>query len=196
MKTTLIDKIKSDLLKEGLPLRTQSSRRWLNSKMRQLKGTAVSPILDNPQKSKLKTRIEIGKMYFFVYDPKHKQTLPYYDMFPLVFPVEPYSDGFLGINLHYIDPSSRIRLLDKLYSIASNQSFDSKTKLKISYSVLSNSLRFFESTPCIKRYLYSQLDSPFMEVSSDEWEIAALLPVSGFVKSSDNKVWKQSRKKF
>ena len=29
----------------------------------------------------------IGKMYFFIYDPKHKDTLPMYDRFPLVFPI-------------------------------------------------------------------------------------------------------------
>ena len=30
----------------------------------------------------------IGKMFFFEYDPKHKATLPIYDRFPLVFPIE------------------------------------------------------------------------------------------------------------
>jgi len=196
MAKSLIETVKDDLTKQGHAMRTGKARTWLKGKMSQLKGTAVTPILDNPDRKKLKTKIEIGKMYFFVYDPKTKDKLPYYDLFPLVFPIEPYGDGFLGINLHYIDQSSRLQLLDNLYSITTNNNFDTRTKLKISYSILSSSSRYLKAMPCIKRYLYSHMNSPFLQVDSEEWEIAALLPVSGFVKASDNKVWKQSRKKF
>jgi len=43
-----------------------------------------------------------GRLNMFFYDPKFKKTLPYYDTFPLVLPLERYDDGFLGINLHYL----------------------------------------------------------------------------------------------
>ena len=56
----------------------------------------------------------IGKMFFFWYDPKHKKTLPVYDRFPLVFPIERYTDGFLGLNLHYLSWGERSVLLNKL----------------------------------------------------------------------------------
>ena len=36
-----------------------------------------------------------GALNMFVYGPKHKKKLPYYDTFPLVLPIENYSDGFL-----------------------------------------------------------------------------------------------------
>ena len=55
-----------------------------------------------------------GRLNMFIYDPKFKKTLPYYDTFPLVLPLEKYSDGFLGINLHYLPIPLRIRLLDRL----------------------------------------------------------------------------------
>ena len=47
-------------------------------------------------------KLEIGQMYAFRYNPKHKQTLPYYDTFPLVIISEPLPTGFSGIILHYI----------------------------------------------------------------------------------------------
>ena len=50
------------------------------------------------------TRTNVGKMYMFFYDAKYKDTLPFFDIFPLVFPIEFYSEGFLGINLHYLPP--------------------------------------------------------------------------------------------
>ena len=56
----------------------------------------------------------LGNMYFFYYNPKHKKTLPWYDTFPLVFPVDLYPDGFLGLNFHYLNPKWRAMLLDRV----------------------------------------------------------------------------------
>jgi hypothetical protein len=54
----------------------------------------------------------------------------------------------------------------------------------------------FEATPCIKRYLFTQIESRFLEITADEWDIAALLPVESFVGASTSKVYADSRKKF
>ena len=70
-----------------------------------------------------------GNLNMFFYDPKFKKTLPYYDRFPLVLPIERYSDGFLGINLHYLPIPLRIRLLDELMDYSTDTKFDSKTKI-------------------------------------------------------------------
>ena len=51
----------------------------------------------------------------FVYGPKHAKKLPYYDTFPLVLPLERYSDGFLGMNFHYLPIPLRMRLLDRMF---------------------------------------------------------------------------------
>lgn len=195
-KKTLIDKIKEDLAREGIAARTTKSRNWLRSKMMQLKGNVVTPLLDDPKRSDLRRNINIGKMYFYIYDPKHKDKLPYYDLFPLVIPIEEYNDGFLGLNLHYISPNARLSLLSKLDEIVTNKNYNNQARLRISYQFLKSNRRFFESMPCIKRYLYSHMNSPFLLVKPEEWEIAAMLPVAGFVKATENKVWKDSRTKF
>ena len=54
----------------------------------------------------------------FVYGPKHAKKLPYYDTFPLVLPLERYSDGFLGMNFHYLPIPLRMKLLDKIFDFA------------------------------------------------------------------------------
>ena len=64
-----------------------------------------------------------GKLNMFFYDPKLKQKLPYYDIFPLVLPLKRYSDGFLGINFHYLPIPLRVRLLDKLTDYSNNDNF-------------------------------------------------------------------------
>jgi len=189
----LLDRIKTSLAKEGLTPRTNASRTWLRAKVNDLKPTSTALMND---RNRLKNHSMIGRMYFYFYDPKTKDTMPYYDRFPLVIPIERYPDGFLGLNLHYIHPKHRMILLDKLSDTASNDTYDENTKLKINYRYLAAASRVFEATPCIKRYLFTQIESRFLEISADEWDIAALLPVESFVGASTSKVYADSRKKF
>lgn len=124
----------------------------------------------------------IGRMYFFYYDPKHKDTLPIYDRFPLVFPIERYSDGFLGLNLHYLSQGERAELLNKLLKFRTSSSLTEKTKLRLSYDLLSSTKRIAnQMRPCIKRYLFTHVRSPFIEVPAVEWDRAIELPVELFV---------------
>jgi hypothetical protein len=124
----------------------------------------------------------IGKMYFFWYDPKHKKTLPVYDRFPLVFPIERYSDGFLGLNMHYLSFGERSSLLNTLMKYRSNSKMDETTRLRITYDILSSTKRLASaSRPCIKRYLFTQVRSQFVEITADEWDKALELPVAVWV---------------
>ena len=189
----LIDRINQSLSSEGYVPRTNKARAWLRSKVNSLKATPSSLMRD---RLRLRDNTIIGKMYFYYYDPKTKDSMPYYDRFPLVIPIDQYSDGFLGLNLHYIHPRQRIILLDKLSDTASNKKFDAKTKLRLSYDYLKRASTAFEATPCIKRYLYTNVTSRFLEISADEWDIAALLPMETFVNASESKVYADSRKKF
>ena len=189
----LLDRIKTSLAKEGLTPRTNASRAWLRAKVKDLKPTSSGLMRD---KDRLKNTSMIGRMYFYFYDPKTKDTMPYYDRFPLVIPIERYNDGFLGLNLHYIHPKYRMILLDKLSDTMSNDTYDDKTKLKINYRYLAAASRIFEANPCIKRYLFTQIESRFLEITADEWDIAAMLPVESFVGASTSKVYADSRKKF
>jgi hypothetical protein len=189
----LIDRIKTSLSKEGLTPRTNASRAWLRAKVKELKPTSDKLMTD---RQRLKNKSMIGRMYFYFYDPKTKDSMPYYDRFPLVIPIERYNDGFLGLNLHYIHPKNRMILLDKLSDTISNDTYDENTKLKINYRYLAAASRVFEATPCIKRYLFTQIESRFLEITADEWDIAALLPVESFVGASTSKVYADSRKKF
>jgi len=193
MMAYLINRIKDSLAKEGLSIRTNQAREWLRSKVQTLKPSRQALLAD---RQRLKNNAIIGRMYFYFYDPKTKDKLPYYDRFPLVLPIEQYNDGFLGLNLHYIHPKQRMILLDKLSEYANNNKFDKTTKLRLSYDLLSKASKTYEVNACIKRYLFNHVESRFLEITADEWDIAALLPVSLFVGATANKVYAESRKKF
>ena len=131
-----------------------------------------------------------GLLNMFVYDPKLKDKLPYYDTFPLVLPIEDYNNGFLGINLHYLSIPMRIRLLDRLTNFTNNSQFDETTVIQADYSKLKN-VNLIK--PCLKRYLAGNVKSKFRKVGADEFIVATLLPVQRFKKQSDNFVFGQSR---
>lgn len=137
-----------------------------------------------------------GKMLMYQYDAKHKDTLPYWDMFPVMFPLELYNDSFLGLNLHYLPPIYRVRLFDALFETANNNKFDKTTKLRINYSILKNAsnMRYFK--PCIKKYLYSHVKSNLIEIPIDEWAYVSFLPIARFKGASQRKVWDESVRKI
>jgi hypothetical protein len=140
------------------------------------------------------TQVGMGKLYFAYYDPKHKETLPHYDLFPLIIPFRRYNDGFLGLNLHYLPPAMRAKLLDGLYDTLTNARLDENKKFAINYQLLKSvsTLSYFK--PCVKRYLGSHFRSRFVKVPHDRWTAAVFLPVEDFQKQSKNEVWAESRK--
>jgi hypothetical protein len=121
-----------------------------------------------------------GRMYTFYYDPKHKETLPFYDRFPCIFVIEKYSDGFLGLNLHYLKYQERAVLLDTLYEYATKSKDDSRRKLAINYSIISKFSRSGLAKHCIKRYLKAHVKSRLMNIQIDYWPIVAMLPIQSF----------------
>ena len=161
---------------------------WYRDKIREF-GTPKS--LDLIRDGKQATSPFIGRLNMFFYDPKLKKTLPYYDRFPLVLPLEKYSDGFLGINFHYLPIPLRIKLLDRVVDFSNNTKFDESTKLNVSYTAL-KSIRLIK--PTLKRYLAGKVKSRFRRVDADEFTVATLLPVQRFKKGSQAEVYKDSRK--
>jgi hypothetical protein len=186
----LLDQFKKDLGGQKYN-KMAKSRQWLFNKMNEVKVNRSALM-----RSGSVADVFIGNLFFFFYDPKTKKTLPYYDRFPLVIPIEMYDDGFLGLNLHYLDPGLRVMLLDRLMDYANNKKMDKTTRLRVSYDLISNASRLEMAAPCIKRYLYSHIQSKFIPVESNEWEIACFLPSEQFVKADKKQVWKESRNNF
>ena len=140
-------------------------------------------------------RNHIGRMVMFFYDPKWANTLPYYDKFPLVLPIEMYDDGFLGINLHYLPPIQRARLLDTILNIYDSTHLDEKRKLKMGYNILQRYVRSRLHIPCVKRYLYSHMRSRFFLIPPEDWEMSVLLPTEQFMKAPKQRVYQESMNK-
>lgn len=179
---------------EGVVPGTEEARDWFRDNAAMLgKVNAKQMVADRTVTSSKLTVTDIGRMQQFFYDPKHKDTLPYYDRFPLVFVMEFYNDGFLGINAHYLPPMYRARLMDALYSIEMDDRNRPGKKLRLTYSLLKNAGKYKYFKPCVKRYLNTHIRSRFLNVPYDQWDIALMLPTERFVKASKQTVWKESQ---
>lgn len=99
-----------------------------------------------------------GKMYFFEYDPKLKDKLKRYDIYPLVYSIDRSKNDFLGHNLHYVH---------------------SKLRPVLAKSVLNKVARFPEET--IHRYILKNADNFFFEVKDEDWEFISSLPLEKFI---------------
>lgn len=173
---------------------TQQARDWFRAQAETVAGVNREQLLKDQKNTKmaLEPTDSIGRMYMFFYDPKHKDTLPYYDRFPMIFPINWRNNGFLGINLHYISPYLRAKLMDSLYETANNQKYDDTTKLKLSYQMLNKAIKFQYFKPCVKQYLNSHVQSKFLQVPIESWDTALMLPTEQFAKMNKHDVWAES----
>ena len=187
----IFNRLERNAFRAGITPRTKESREWFMKKAMNMRSINREALMkEDPIKSRSKQII--GGMYMFTYDPKHKDTLPYYDVFPLVIVIKPAKGGFLGLNLHYLPPKLRMQFFANIMDIQGSNVTDD-TKFKLTYRMLqkSSNLRYFK--PCVKHYLNSQVTSKFAEVPAPEWEIAIFLPTAQFRKANSYKVHYDSR---
>jgi hypothetical protein len=193
MVAYVFDKILSDGVRAGqLPGRTQTARDWFRDTAKNTRTTPES--IMRGDKTRYTNRTMLGKMYMFFYDPKHKKTLKTYDTFPLIFPISRLSDGFVGMNFHYLGLKERAVLMDALYELTNNNKFDDKTKLRLTFEMLNKSAKYKYFKPTVHRYLSAHVRSRFLEIASAEWDTALFLPVERFEKQGKRTVWADSRK--
>ena len=193
---TLFDEILTKGVRAGqIPAREAKARDWYRDTAKTY-GRVNEGKLMKGDADRLTSRPSVGQMYMYFYEAKTKETLPYFDRFPLVFPFAKVKGGFYGLNMHYIPLILRAKLMDALYQTASNTRYDESTKLKISYDILNGAAKYQEFRPCVKRYLTSQLRSKFMYIYPSEWDIALFLPTERFQGASKTKVWSDSKKKI
>ena len=188
----------------NLGIMTRASVNWLNANVQKLRNarSISNGIVQEPGRHVAK--LEKGKLYFFKYDPKYKEVLPYYDTFPLVLILEIYTNGFLGLNLHYLPIKMRAAFLDQLLQAGKVDYQDGSVekhggrynmagdirKIQVTYQILQSVSRLKAFEPCLKRYLSNgeYLKSPLLQVLPHEWPTAIFIPVEQFQKKRKNQV--------
>ena len=193
--SNLFQKLEFEAFRAGINPRTKEAQDWFRKKAQAMGRINRQELLQDDQ-VKLVNRQNplIGSMNMFFYDPKHKDTLPYYDRFPLAIIVKPAPGGFYGLNLHYLPNVLRAKFLDALLDITNNDKYDETTKFDVTLKLLQSSskMKFFK--PCLKHYLTRHVRTRLARVQAPEWEIATFLPTAQFEKANKSAVYADSRK--
>jgi len=192
--SNLFQKLEIEAFRKGITPRSKESMAWFRNKAQKLSPSRRDLLRD--ESLTMKNRPRVGDMFMYFYDPKTKDTLPYYDRFPLTILVDRAPKGFYGLNLHYLPLDVRAKFLDALLDNLNNKRYDESTRFRLSYEMLKGASKLRAFRPCFKRYLSAHVRSRFAKVEAPEWEIATFLPTADFEKASSTEVYRDSRRKM
>ena len=173
------------------------SAQWYQDQVKSLVGTSYAATRFQQDYSENMTgRMLPGRMYLINYsNPITKDKLPYYDMFPLILPFNIESSYVTAINFHYLHPTSRVILLEKLSRFKIGDT-DIQTRIRADWGILSNFARFREVRPSVKRYAKSRIKGKYLFIQPDDWTTAAVMPTESFRGSSKQQVFLDSNRKM
>lgn len=191
--SNIFNRLELQAFRAGITPRTKESRAWFQNKAKNLRNINREQLMKEEPIQQTRNEV-VGSMYMFFYDPKTKDTLPYYDKFPLAIVVGPAEKGFYGLNLHYLPPVLRAKMLDALMDITNNDRYDNTTKFDLTYRMLKRAQKFRHFKPCFKHYLSDHVKSRFAKIPATEWEIATFLPTADFRKANNFKVYSDSKR--
>lgn len=178
-RASIRDKIKND----GAAVNNKSSRWFAETIKKNVRGHSV-------------TKPQPGKLYAYIYDAKHKDTLPFWDRYPLIIYLGLGTQGtstlMYGLNLHYIPPKARQEFLEELLKqYANTPVISNNTKLKIRWSQVKG---FRGADKMIKAYIPGNIKGNLIEIKPSDWANVVLLPLQQFVSKgkrySATSVWK------
>jgi len=191
--SNLFATVEQEAFRAGINPRTKQSRDWFRKKVQRMRVNRRS--LMREDEIQMTSSAIPGSMAMYFYDAKNKDTLPYWDSFPLVIIVGPAEKGFYGLNLHYLPIPLRAKFLDGLMDITTDKRYNENTKFNVKYSYLNRAAKMKYFKPCFKHYLTSQVEGQFAVVPAPEWEIATFLPTAQW-NGNKSQVYKDSRNKI
>lgn len=189
----------------------KKAAKWFINKIKSLrKKDVVGKDIDLTKVKSIKDfskKMHIGFIYTHAYDPKLKDTLPFYDTLPLFTPVKLMGDRILAFNFHYLPPKDREAFLNEYYNtlLKQAQSYGYEDLNDVPESQLSrwcqNILEdvylLATTSPgnclrsCVRTYLYSNIISRITPIEFDEWDNVANLILPRFVKESASTIYKK-----
>jgi hypothetical protein len=179
----------------GLNLGDERATRWLANNLSKIKTTMNQKSFIDSSRTVTQKNMLPGKMFFFGYSPKTKETLNFWDEFPITVVICPKRGGFLGLNLHYLPPAKRSVFLNKLIEKADDPKYISnpKARMLITYGLLKYASSLKDFKPCIKRYYYKNVMTKVVLIEPVEWKTVPFFPLDRFKGASRNDVWRLTR---
>lgn len=193
---TLLQKLDKSIQQKKYEKHSKEAYNWLRKEAGKLRGGSIRDRFVKEHKTEGRQirgnpkTINIGDMLFYNYDAQHKNTLPYWDAYPLIILTDIVDDKhFRGISLHYIPPRYRAQLLDQMLTITNNDRFDNTTKFRLTYGLLKNIAGLKILKNCYREYLFSNVRTRPVKIQPKYWDIAMFLPMANWQKATASVIW-------
>ena len=169
---------------EGGQIETDIEQLYVKRKIRQ------PGILDGRL---IRTNAQNGMFYTFIYDPKGKDYLEYYDRVPLIIVLSSDKDGFTALNWHLIEPEERVLMYDLMLRYKRGVNY--RAYIDMTWDRIKSMKMFRMGKPIIRRYLYKQIRSKIIRVPDDDWEVMLMLPTQRFIGMAPDQVYTRNKRK-
>jgi len=183
---------------EGIEMTSPQATSWLRRNLKNIGPINPASIIKTSGTESSIVRFKPGSIYLFGYNPKTKEVLPYYDLFPMVLILDYAENGFIGLNFHYLNPMDRQIFFNTLVKYLNDEDFDENPKayFDLAYATLkaTKDLKYYK--PTIKRYYYKNIVTKVTEVPPLYWKFMLFLPLERFKKEVKENVWKESKRKI
>jgi hypothetical protein len=191
-----VERILREFEKTGKDLYADRSTLWLANNLSKIQTEMKSSHFNRQNPSQTtNNKIQLGQMLFFGYDPKTKDKLNFWDIFPLIFLIHKRSDSFLGLNLHYLSPMIRAKFLNNLLRYVDDPKYiENPTTINMTYKMLKGTQNLKPFKAAIKKYYISSIVTKINIIPSSEWKFTTFMPLDKFQGASRGIVWSSSDK--
>ncbi len=177
-----------DIIKQNKTYNPTNSVQWFTTNVTNaLKNIGQQQYMSMVSSWQSKT-IMPGTMVLYGYAPKHAKDLPQYDTFPLLLPFHVDGKYFTGLNLHYLPPIWRMKVLDFLMQTGLNKNMSDKKKILISWQFLKSVSISKAAQYSVHKYLHGYVKTRFITIPVSDWPITVFLPLARFKKKTEQQV--------
>jgi hypothetical protein len=130
------------------------------------------------------------------YDAKHADTLPFWDRYPLIIFLDIQKNGnMLGLNLHYLPPVTRAKILALLMKTVTATKLRHDVRMKVTYQMCRDIAAYQPLQFCLKSYIPNRITTKVVRVQPNEWQHAIFFPSDRFQNKSNRYVWAQANRR-
>jgi len=154
---------------------------WFRESLNEIRKNKVGKPTDYESLSKDKSRNAVrklrGQVLLFRYKPSNSK-IKFYDRYPVVIVLEITGNHIIGLNLHYVPPLDRIKLILMMNALLFDQKEQNlqKTRLKI-FSLLNKKIFAKYMGTAVNKYTVKNIVGKPKLTNPKEWSYLAFLPV-------------------
>ena len=174
--------------------RTREAAEWFTNKVTKTdpKRINLAVVLKGRRAAQ---KLAIGQMYAFRYQSKlfNENKLDFYDRAPLIIFIGDDEHGnMLGLNLHYIPPVARAKILSALTKTIKAKKLRHDTRMNIDYGAVKSISTYKPLRYAIKAYIPNRIESKLVRIQPNEWHHSIFLPFDNWVATTARKVWRNN----